>query len=145
MEIPFVASLAAMYTNGRVVQVVSPARAPDLTNFINLGALHSTYFFERFWKAGSVCAALPYTLCDLNLLDASVLRRALPVELPSILATALLRGGAYTTVPMRARKAIEIADHAAEVLLGGDLDSPHVYVPHAQWSTFFYDVAWHSA
>lgn len=142
-ELPFVAHLAHMYENGRVIhKTFALPKHPDLTDFIQRGVLHPTFFFERFWSAKSVFAALPYALCDLNLLSPSIFRRVLPVELSGMLAAALVRGGAYTSVPMRARRAVEIAEQAAELILNNDLENPHVYVSHARWSSFFHDLAW---
>jgi hypothetical protein len=142
-EFDFINELRAVYSNGEVLhRSFSIPDHPDLAVFINSGTLHSTYFFERFWQTKSVAKALPYTLNDIRFLSPDTFRWIHPVELPGSFASALLRGGAYTTKPMPARSAMKIAELAAEVFLAGDFDSPRVFVSCLPWSTFFHDVAW---
>ncbi len=142
-ELRFVDELAVAYANGAVVhKSFGIPDHPDFTDFVNRGALHPTYFFERFWQTKSVGIALPYPLNDLKFLSPETFRWIHPVELPGSLASVLLRGGAYSTESMPARNAKMIADQAAESLLAGDFESPRVFVSCLPWSTFFYDVAW---
>lgn len=139
----FLEDLSEMYSNGNVIhKSFAIPDHPDLDAFINAGALHSTYFFERFWKTKSVALAFPHTLHDVKFLAPDTFRFIHPVELSGTLARTLLNGGAYTTERMSARTAMVIADEAAELLVGGDFDGPSAFFSHLPWSTFFYDVAW---
>jgi len=139
----FVEDLAAMYSNGAVLhKVFGIPDHSDFTAFVNTGALHSTFFFERFWQTKSVASALPYTLNDVRFLAPDTFRWIHPVELSGTMARALVQGGAYTSEPMPARSAMEIASQAAESLLAGNFQGPLVFVSCLPWSSFFYDVAW---
>ncbi len=139
----FVEDLAAMYSNGAVIhKSFSVPDHPDFAAFIDTGALHSTYFFERFWQTKSVASAFPQPLNDVRFLSPDTFNWIHPVELPGSLARALLRGGAYTSKRLSARNAMAIAGQAAESLLRGDFDHQQVFVSQLPWSSFFYDVAW---
>jgi hypothetical protein len=139
----FVQDLATMYSNGTVLhKSFSIPDYSDFTAFINTGALHSTFFFERFWQTKSVASELPYALNDVRFLAPDTFRWIHPVELPGSMARALVQGGAYTSEPMAARSAMEIAGQAAESLLAGNFQGPLVFVSCLPWSSFFYDVAW---
>lgn len=139
----FIEDLAAMYSNGSVLHksFAIPGHL-DFMAFVNTGALHATFFFERFWQTKSVARAFPYVLNDVRFLAPDTFRLLHPVELSGSMARALVKGGAYTTVPMPARRAMKIADQAADSLLAGDFESPLVFVSGLPWSSFFYDVAW---
>jgi hypothetical protein len=139
----FVEDLAAMYSNGNVLhKSFAIPEHLDFMAFLTTGALHSTFFFERFWQTKSVAKAFPYVLNDVRFLAPDTFRWLHPVELSGSMARAIVKGGAYTTDPMSARSAMKIADQAAESLLAGDFESPLVFVSGLPWSSFFYDVAW---
>jgi len=139
----FVDELAAMYSNGNVLhKSFAIPDHPDFAAFINTGALHSTFFFERFWQTKSVASAFPYVLNDVRFLALDTFSWLHPVELSGSMARALVKGGAYTAEAMSARSAMEVAGLAVESLLAGDFETPHVFVSYLPWSSFFYDVAW---
>lgn len=140
---PFMEALRGLYANGAVVHktFAMPARV-DFDEFLHLGRLHDIFFFERFWLASSVRAALPFDLHEVEFLSPTVFSWTQRVELPGSLASALVRGGAYRNWDSTAREAMRLGLEAAEVLLAGDFEEPRVFVSQTAWSRFFHDVAW---
>lgn len=140
---PFLDPLRQRYVNGRVVhrRFAIPPSA-DFLDFVDRGRLHDVFFFGRFWQARSVAAALPYPPHDPNLVGHQAFAWGQRVALPGLLATMLVRGGAYREWGQPAREAMRLGLAAAEVLLDGDFDGPGVFVSESAWSSFFFDVAW---
>lgn len=135
--------LRGTYGNGTVLhKTFSIPEHPDFIDFVSRGALHSAYFFDRFWRTRSVSAALPFELSELNFYSTNLFQWIHAVELPGSLASVLVRGGAYGQGVPSARKAMEFSTAAAESILDGDFDNTKVFVAHQAWSSFFYDVAW---
>lgn len=135
--------LRDIYGNGTVMhKTFSVPEHPDFMDFVSRGALHSAYFFERFWRARSVSSVLPFELRELNFYSTDLFRWIHAVELPGSLASTLVRGGAYGQGVPPARKAMELATAAAEAMLGGDFENTQVFIAHEAWSSFFCDVAW---
>jgi hypothetical protein len=139
----FLEPLRRLYANGRAIhrRFAIPQHA-DFQEFIERGRLHDVFFFGRFWQARSVAAALPYPPHEPNLVGHSEFAWTQRVALPGILATPLVRGGAYESWNRTAREAMQLGLTAAEVLLEGDFEEPTVFVSESAWSSFFFDVAW---
>ena len=139
----FLDSLGCLYANGRAVhrRFAIPQHA-DFLDLVERGQLHDALFFGRFWQTKSVAAALPYPPDDPNLVGHSQFVWTQRVALPGILATALVRGGAYHLWDRTAREAMRLGLEAAEVLLEGDFERSTVFVSESSWSSYFFDVAW---
>lgn len=130
MEVDFVTQFRQKSAKGRAIhKSFEMPGNPAFVSFIGAGTMHSAIFFERFWQAPSVAAALSSALKDVKFQAPETFRWSNTVELAGALADALLRDGATSAV-----KAWQLSVEAAETLLGGDFDDAQVFVSSSPWS-----------